>query len=269
MQPHVSEVFAALLGLDWAEAQHEVCLQAAGPAQRELLSLAQRPAARNAWGQTLRTRCHGPPVAVGLELTKGPSVSALRHEARRGLLPVHPRPVATSRAALTPSRAHDDPTDAARQVDILLTHRDTLIPRSLQSPPMRAVAPDVASRRRLVGDHVRLPRRVTRALTNSCPQVLPWCPKKAPAILGDFRRRWPTLNAAPRARRAPAARQGGPQRPHLRRGEHDDSAAVGASGPEGASRHHYGRRWTRRGLCLASGWIIWAVIRSFIRDRAV
>jgi len=159
----------------------------------------------DAWVCTLRTRCNGQPLAICLERKKGPMVSALHNDDGLVLLPVHPLPVATDRAALTPSRAHDDPTDAARQVDILLTHRDTLIPRSPQSPPMRAVAPGVASRRRLVGDHVRLPRRVTRALTNSCPQVLPWCPKKAPAILGDFRRRWPTLNAAPRARRTTVA----------------------------------------------------------------
>ena len=77
MKPQVSEVFAALVGLDWADAHHDVCLQAAGTAPRELLRLEQSPEAMNAWVQTLRTRCHGQPIAVCLELKKGPSPSLL------------------------------------------------------------------------------------------------------------------------------------------------------------------------------------------------
>jgi hypothetical protein len=78
MQPHPSAAFAAFVGLDWAEAQHAVGLQAAGAAQREFLSLQHSPEEMNAWVQTLRTRCNGLPVAVCLELNKGPIVSALR-----------------------------------------------------------------------------------------------------------------------------------------------------------------------------------------------
>jgi len=73
------EAFAAFVGRDWADAKHDVCLQATGTARREFLSFAHRPDAIDAWVQTLRTRCHGHPVAVCLELTKGPIVSAWRH----------------------------------------------------------------------------------------------------------------------------------------------------------------------------------------------
>ena len=79
MKQHTSEAFAACVGLDWADAKHEVCLQAAGTAQREFLSLEHSPEEIHAWVQTLRTRFHGQPVAVCLELTKGPIVSALRN----------------------------------------------------------------------------------------------------------------------------------------------------------------------------------------------
>ena len=70
--------FAAFVGLDWADATHDMCLQGAGTERRACLGLEHRPEAIDAWGQTLRTRFHGHPVAVGLELTKGPSVSAQR-----------------------------------------------------------------------------------------------------------------------------------------------------------------------------------------------
>jgi transposase len=194
--------FAAFVGLDWADAKHDVCLHATGTARRAFLRFAHRPEAIDAWGQTLRTRFHGHPVAVCLELNKGPIVSALRNYDFLVLFPVNPLTVARYREAFTPSRAKDDPTDAELQVELLLTHRDKLQPLQPQSPAMRALAPLVEYRRRLVGDKVRCTHRLTRALKNSFPQVLPWFPEKDTARFGDFLSRWPTLKAAQRARRS-------------------------------------------------------------------
>ena len=73
-----TEEFAAFIGLDWADAKHDSCVQATGSAHREFLRLDHRPEAIDAWVQSLRTRCNGQPVAVCLELNKGPIVSALR-----------------------------------------------------------------------------------------------------------------------------------------------------------------------------------------------
>jgi len=196
------EEFAAFVGLDWADAKHDVCLQATGTAQREFLSFEHRPEAIDAWVQTLRTRFHGHPGAVCLELKKGPIVSAWRNYDFLVLFPVHPLTVARYREAFTPSRAKDDPTDAELQVALLLTHRDKLQPLQPQSPAMRALAPRVEHRRRLVGDKVRCTHRLTSALKNYFPQVLQWFPEKDTAIFGDFLSRWPTLKAAPLARRA-------------------------------------------------------------------
>jgi transposase len=156
----------------------------------------------DAWVCTLRTRFNGQPIAVCLELNKGPMVSALHNDACLVLFPVHPLPVATYREAWTPSRATDDPTDAELQVEILRTHRDKLTPLVPQSPTMRALAPRVAHRRRLVGDTVRLTHRLTRALTNSFPHVLQGFQDNDTAIFCDFLSRWPTLKAVQRARRA-------------------------------------------------------------------
>jgi len=198
----VQEECAAFVGRDWADATHDVCLQAAGTARREFLSFAHRPEAIDAWVQTLRTRFHGHPVAVCLELKKGPIVSAVRTEDCLVLFPVNPLTVARYREACTPSRAKDDPTDAELQVELLLQHRDKLTPLQPQSPAMRALAQLVAYRRRLVGDNVRWTHRLTSALKNSFPQVLQWFPEKDTAILCDVLSRWPTLKAAQRARRS-------------------------------------------------------------------
>src|SRR5206468_1328916 len=115
---------------------------------------------------------------------------------------VTPLPVARYREELIPSRATDAPTDAELQVEFLRTHRDKLKPLQPQSPAMRALPQLVAHRRRLVGDKVRCPQRLTRALTNSFPQVLQGLPEKDTALFGDVLSRWPTLQAAHLARRA-------------------------------------------------------------------
>jgi transposase len=202
MTPQAPEAFAAFVGLDWADAKHDICLQVAGAPRREFLRLEHRPDVIDAWGCTLRTRFNGHPLAVCLELTKGPMVSALQTYDFLVLFPVNPLTVATYRDACTPSRAQDDPTDAELQVEILLKHRDKLTPLVPQSPTMRALAQLVAHRRRLVGDTVRLTHRLTSALQNSFPHVLQGFQDKDTAIFGDFLSRWPTLQAVQLARRA-------------------------------------------------------------------
>jgi len=129
------EEFAAFVGLDWADATHDVCVQAAGTERREFGILEHSPEAIDVWVQTLRTRFNGQPVAVCLELKKGPIVSALRTYDFLVRFPVNPRTVATYREALTPSRAKDDPTDAALQLELLLKHRDKLTPSAPKAPP--------------------------------------------------------------------------------------------------------------------------------------
>src|SRR2546426_5835721 len=201
MKHQASEALAAFVGLDWADAKHDGCLQAAGTAQREFLSLEHRPEVIDAWVFTLRTRFNGQPIAVCLELNKGPIVSALQNYDCLVLFPVNPLTVAKYREAFTPSRAKDDPTDAELQVEILLKHRDKLTPLVPQSPTMRALAQLVEHRRRLVGDKVRLTNRLTSALKNYFPHVLQWFQEKDTAIFCDFLSRWPTLKAAQLARR--------------------------------------------------------------------
>ena len=203
MQHEVHEAFVAFIGLDWADATHDVCLPAAGSEHREHCSLAHTPEAIDAWVGSLHKRCEGKPIALGLELNKGPIVFALRTSPCFVLLPVNPLTRARYRAAFPPSRAKDDPTAAALQLALLRTHRDTLQPLPPQSPTMRALAPLVAPRRRVVGDTGRITPRLTRTLKNSFPHALQWFQDKDTRMFCDVRSRWPTLQAVQRARRAP------------------------------------------------------------------
>jgi hypothetical protein len=191
----------AFIGRDWADAKHDICLQAAGSDQREGQVLEHRPEVIAAWTTALLQRFAGGPIAIALDLTKGPLVEALRTYDGLVLFHIHPMMLARYREAFTPSRAKDEPTDAELQLELFLQHRDKRTPLVPQSPEMRALAHVVDHRRRLGGDRIRMTHRLTRTLKTYCPHVLEWCPTQETRLCGDFLSQWPTLQAAQLARR--------------------------------------------------------------------
>ena len=199
-QPDVA--FAAFAGIDWSDTKHDICLQAAHSAEREFAVLAHRPAAIEAWAGALRQRFQGQPVAVCLELAKGPLVSALQKYDFLVLFPVHPATLAKYREAFAPSHAKADPTDAQLALELLLRYRAKLKALTPQSVPMRMLLRLVEQRRRLVGDQSRISNRLTDALKQYFPDVLAWFPDKDTLLFCDFLSRWSTLKQLKRARRA-------------------------------------------------------------------
>jgi len=204
MQPRTShpDDFAAFVGLDWADAKHDVCLQAAGTDKPEACVLQHKPEAIEAWVSALRQRFQGQPIAIALELDKGPIVAALQRHDCLVLFPINPLTLARYREAFATSRAKDDPSDAQLQLELLLKHRDKLSRLEPQSAEMRALSQLVEDRRTLVNDKVRLLNRLTSALKNYYPQPLEWFSEKDTALFCDFLERWPTLKAVQLARRS-------------------------------------------------------------------
>ena len=192
--------FAAFVGIDWADQKHDICLSLPGSDARELSVIEHRPAAIEAWARGLRERFQGAPVAVCIELTQGPIVSALLEHDFFVLFPVNPTTLATYRRAFTTSRAKDDPSDAEVAVDILTRHRDKLTRLHQETPAMRMLRRLVEGRRDLVQDRVRLTNRITHLLKEYFPQVLQWFRDKDTEVFADFVERWPTLLAVQRAR---------------------------------------------------------------------
>jgi transposase len=197
-----TDKFAVLIGLDWADTKHDICLQVAGSRKREFKVLKHSPEAIKIWAMDLLKRFEGQPIAIALELNKGPIVEALRKYDGFVLFHINPMMLAKYREAFTPSRAKDDPTDAELQLELLLQHRDKLRRLVPQSPEMRALAQLVEHRRRLVADRVRMTNRLTSTLKNYFPQVLQWFPNKETKLFCDFISQWPTLKSAQLARRS-------------------------------------------------------------------
>lgn len=194
--------FAALIGLDWADGKHAICLQSAGSSDREADELEHRPETIDEWARGLRRRFGGRPVAIALELAKGPLVYALRKYEFLVLFPLNPATLAKYREMFAPSGAKDDPTDAELALEFLLKYPEKLKPLDPQSAEMRALQQLVEMRRRLVDDQTRITNRLTSALKNYFPQALEWFADKASLLFCDFLARWPTVKAARQARRA-------------------------------------------------------------------
>ena len=143
----------------------------------------------------------GGPIAVVLELSKGPLVSALQKYDFFVLFPLNPSMLAKYREAFKPSRAKDDPTDAELAVDLVLGHREHFNPLPPQSIQMRTLVHLVENRRRLVEDRLRFSNRLTSALKTYFPQAVEWFSHKETFVFCAFVTRWPTLKHVKRARR--------------------------------------------------------------------
>jgi transposase len=197
--------FAAYVGIDWGDKQHDVCVSPGGSLDsrnRERFVLEHDPEKIAFWAQRLRKRFGGRPVAVCLELSRGPLVSALLEHDVFTVFPVNPQSLAKYRQTFTVSGAKDDPSDAEFALDFLLRHRDQLRPLRLQSVAMRAVRKMVVSRRELVEDRVRTTNRLIATLKQHFPQVLGWFEDRTTEVFCAFLERWPSLQTAKRARRS-------------------------------------------------------------------
>jgi transposase len=205
MKPKADTEFAAYIGIDWADAKHDICLQPANVDKREFDVLTHRPDAIEQWACSLRQRFQGRSVAVCLEIAKGPLVYALQKYDFLVLFPVNPVTLARYREAFTPSHAKADPTDAQIALELLLYHRDKLKALKPPSACMRALERLVEQRRRLVDDRNRITNRLTGALKQYFPQVLDCFDQKDTIMFCDFLAHWPTLRHAKRARKATLA----------------------------------------------------------------
>ena len=195
--------FAAYIGLDWADRKHDLCLQVGEDGRkRERSVLEHTPNAIHEWAEQIRKRFDGAKVAVCLELAKGPIVSALLEHDFFVIFLVQPSLLAKYRAAFTPSHAKDDPTDAEFALELMLRYPDRVQRVKQESSVMSMLRQLVEMRRGLVDDRVRVTNRITANLKAYFPQVLGLFREKDTGVFADFLQRWPTLEAAKKARRS-------------------------------------------------------------------
>ncbi len=89
MNPRSLDSFTAYIGIDWADTKHDVCIQPGERDEREFGRISHQVETIDEWARSMYTR-FGSPIAVAVELTKGPIVYALQKYDFFVLFPVNP-----------------------------------------------------------------------------------------------------------------------------------------------------------------------------------
>ncbi|HEV7405877.1 MAG TPA: transposase [Chthoniobacteraceae bacterium] len=187
--------FAALVGLDWGDAEHAIALAVRGAARAEELTLPHSAESLHTWLRALHARFGGQPVAVAVEASKGAIVAALlEHQAWLTVYPVHPATSRRMSLAFSPSGAKDDRPDARTLLEILQHYRGKLRALLPHDEATRKLTHLVEARRKLVDRRTQLSNELTSLLKNYYPQALELTGdnRSAPLAL-DFVERWPEL----------------------------------------------------------------------------
>ena len=200
MQTELSQ-YTAVIGIDWADKKHDVCVQDMATGRRRASQVRHRAEDLDEWARSLHCRFGGP-IAIAVELSKGPIINVLQKYDFFVIFPIEPAGLASYRRTFTLSGAKDDPTDAEFALKLLLSPAEHFNPLQPQSVEMRTLMTLVEQRRQLMNDRVRITNRLRNTLKQYYPQALEWFDHIDTALFCDFIRRWPSLPQARRARRA-------------------------------------------------------------------
>jgi transposase len=195
-----SSVFAAFVGLDWADQKHDIALYDPRGGLPEHSSLKHTPEAIEEWACGLRQRFGGRPIAVCFEQSRGAIAYALLKYDFLLLFPLPPARLAAYRESFSNSGAKDDPSDAALLLDYVLRHRDQVRVWQPDTPATRELQLLAEARRDAVDQRTRLSNKLTAVLKQYFPQALTLvgCDVDTPLACA-FLAKWPSLAAVQRA----------------------------------------------------------------------
>lgn len=195
--------FAALIGLDWGDAEHALALQDVASGKTETSTLAHSPETVLAWLQSLEKRFGSRPVALALETSKGPLIHMFLNVPWLTVFPIHPATSTRIRKAFAPSGAKDDIPDAQVLLQLLVHYRDKLRPLLSEDVPTRRLAGLCEIRRKSVDQRTGLTNELRSVLKAYFPQALDLVGERldSPMALALLQR-WPDLISLKSARPA-------------------------------------------------------------------
>ena len=194
-------VYAALIGIDWADQHHDYCLGVVGSDTVEIGVIASRPEDVAAWINQLRKRFKGQPIALCLEQSKGALIHQLMSVEFIDIYPINPQALAHFRKAFAVSGAKDDPVDAQLMWEYLLKHRHRLRVWTPEDVDTRMLTLLVEDRRKTLDLRTQLSNKLTATLKGYFPQALELMGTKiASPMACDFLQRWTSLAAIKKCR---------------------------------------------------------------------
>jgi transposase len=184
--------FAATIGLDWADQKHDLWIRPADGSKAEHVRLEQTAETLHEWVAKLRERFGNRPIALAVETSRGPVISALMAYDFIVLFPVNPKGLKSYRGAFSISGAKDDRTDAQLLEELVRLHPEKLRALEPDTELTRRLAGLVENRRHLVDERTRLVNQIHATLKTYYPmaEALLHGQMNTP-MAADFLVRWP------------------------------------------------------------------------------
>lgn len=199
--PELVGGFAALVGLDWADKKHDVCLLDVEKGEMEFSVIKQTPECIDEWATSLRKRFGERRVGVCLEQARGALIYALMKYDFIVLFPVNPKTTKKFRDAIYPSGAKSDPADAQLHLELLMKHPERLRAWEPDTAQTRLIQGLVEDRRKAVDDRAGYKNALREALKQYFPQAIEWAGAKfGVPMTCKFLLKWPTLMDLKRAK---------------------------------------------------------------------
>ena len=192
------EEVACVVGVDWGEGNHAYVARPAA-AEQYRGQMPADPESVHEWVRRLRDRHPDGIIVVGLEQSRGALIYALMQYDFLQLVPINPRAAKAYRDSLYLSGAKDDPVDAELILEFVSAHRSKLRVWRADDAITRKLRLLVEGRRTLVNQRTSAGQALMAVLKQFFPQILTWLDGK-PKLMRAFLSRWPTLEAAKRAR---------------------------------------------------------------------
>ena len=191
-----SKQFKATIGLDWADQKHDLWIRPAHGSKSEHLRLEQSPEALHEWAAKLRKRFDTGQVAIGVETSRGPVISALMSYDFIVLFPINPKALKDYRAAFSVSGAKNDRTDAQLIEEFIRLHSEKLKALQPDTELTRKLSGFVQDRRHLVDERTRVVNQVHSKLKTYYPLAETLIGSEMNSLLAaEFLSRWPDLES--------------------------------------------------------------------------
>jgi transposase len=192
--------FVALIGIDWADKEHDVAVLDVVSGARTSYRIKQSPDAITDWIYTLRKHYGDGRIAVCLEQSKGPLIYSLMQYGFLTLYPINPRSLKDFRKAFRPSGAKNDVSDARLLLEVLEKHGQWLKAWIPDDEKTRLLGLLVEHRLHAVRERTRLSNRLGAVLKGYFPQALDWAGEKIFSPLAcRFLTKWPQLESVKKA----------------------------------------------------------------------
>jgi len=193
-QQFASDNPPVIIGIDWADREHVVCLLDGRTPKLQVL--VQDPAAIAEWLDELRKKFPQQKILVAIEQSRGALVHALQAAPELEIYPINPKQLARYREAIDPSGRKNDLRDAELLAQFLLNHQQDLRAWKPDDELTRKIGHLSQMRRKLVDDRKRLQLRLNSILKLYFPLPLTLFKQ---SLISKFilalLKRWPSLDA--------------------------------------------------------------------------